>query len=411
MGNITRYFLNGAAGAGGEQPWLAYNQGGYEMDSVAVSADYVYQTGWTSGSTFSVVQFDHDGNVNWQRDVNLGATNQRTYAQVDSSQNCIVVCAYDAFITSISPSGTINWSRGLGRSFSSSGVDSFKWDAANNRGYLNYAGTGGFEMVYFTGSPPTVQFARYLGTSGACGGIDYDTSGNSYSVATWNGTPDRVVVRKHDTSGNLSWSKTFEASGVSGDVRPYSCAWSDNGTLFIGVQHNNDKPILMWNNASSGNMTYRYRYAIPNGNAYPLLRMDNDENRLYCAWPAADQKVYFTKHTSSGSLQWQNVLSGTSNLASNENGFAQYGDFVYFSAKAINFGNSVLLKVPKDGSGQGTYGSFTYATDTSTYGSNTSGNIALNSTTWSASSATRTWSNQSASASSASGTITLYEKS
>ena len=414
MSGISRYFLNGAAGAGGESPWLIYNENGtYVMDGVAVSADYVYQTGQdNSGSGIYVAQFDHEGTLNWQNTYTLGGATYRTYPWVDSSQNLLVATTGDLRLSQITTTGSVGWSRGTGRSALSTTQDVFAWDATNNRGFIRYAGTSNFEQNYFTGSPPTMQWARYVGTSDANGGITHDTSGNSWSCSSWASSPYyKGVIVKRDSSGNMNWSKTFQ--GSTNDVVPQSVAWSDNGNLFVGYKHNTNGAILQVLNASSGNMSSRYAMTgVGSANVVPILRMDNEENRLYCLWTYnASNVAYFTKHTSNGSLVWQNKLTGMSALNADAK-IAIYGDFVYYSAKVNNTQKSVLFKFPKDGSGQGTYGPFTYAAGTATYGNSTSGDLALNSTTWAQSQATRSWSNNSMSGSSTSGgTITLYEKS
>ena len=322
----------------GTNIWIKYIGGtGYEEGSGVVtdSSDNIYITGYnpTNSRDILIAKFDSSGNLQWQKILGGSARDLGRGIAIDSSSN-VYVCgetqsvgqgSKEMVISKYNSSGTFQWQRNLG----GSGVDvayGIAVDSSNNvyfTGLTNSAGSGNEELVVAKyNSSGTYQWQKLLGgTSLDEGhGISIDSSDNVYVTGLTNSTGSGsydILIAKYNSSGAVQWQRTLNGSGT------------DQGTDVT---------------TDSSDNVYVGGY-INTGSGY--------------------QTAIIAKYNSSGTIQWQRTL-GSSSANDRVNAIVHDGsDNVYIAGytQTAGAGNNdfLIAKLSNDGSGTGTFGSFTYA--------------------------------------------------
>ena len=185
-----------------------------------------------------------------------------------------------------------------------------------------------------------------------------------------------VGLVKYNTSGTLQWQRTVEGAyliygrgNISVDPSDdliLSCSPADsNYTLSIA--------IIKFN--SSG--TYQWDIVLPEPGggdyAYPMSTVDTEGNVICVTYgggtgffdppPSVPNKMVVIKVDSSGSYEWSNTIVASIGVDELHNVTTNAANSIFVSGTTGAFGSadSFMAKLPPDGTGQGTYGTLTFA--------------------------------------------------
>jgi hypothetical protein len=249
-----------------------YVIGNYSSDSITIESITLYSNS-ASNDAF-VAKYDTSGTVQWAK--SIGGTNFDSGYGIatDSAGNVYVIGRYvgsvtigsttlesegatDAFVAKYDTSGTVQWARSIGGSFSDTG-QAIATDSAGNVYVIGrYYGIATIESITLTsvsGSDDgfvakydtngTVQWAGKIGgtRSDSGYGIATDSDGNVYvtgryadSVTIGSTTLDSegsndAFVAKYDTSGTVQWAKNI---GGTGSDTGYGIATDSDGNVYV----------------------------------------------------------------------------------------------------------------------------------------------------------------------------------
>ena len=358
-------------------------------NDVAIDGDGNVYTSGMSDSDIFVVKHDKDGTEQWQRLINTNSS-EKVGVGLDNSNNVYVVGdtnvssqgSLDFHITKFNSSGTEQWQRGLGGSQIEQFFGHSITDSSGNTygtGYTNSAGQGSFgQYLVKWNSSGNVQWQRTLSMSGQHTGRDValDSSGNVYmcgesDLGTLNNT--NLTLAKWTSNGTHQWTRYLRGSsyGEVGDAvavdssdNIYVCGRTDSAGAGSG-----DLLLVKYN--SSGTVQWRRTLG---GTGYDQGRgvaVDSSDNIYVCGTTRSigngSRYIMIAKYNSSGTIQWQNTLGGTSR-DEGEHIKVDSSDNIYVVGKTQSTGqgsNDIFVaKLPNDGSLTGTYGSLTYAAST-----------------------------------------------
>lgn len=169
---------------------------------------YIAGEGDGSGATnaVNIIKYDKDGNLQWQRKLDVASQDDSGYAITgDSSGNVYIAGGYNNSGNAAPPGGV--------------------------RGFLvkyNSSGTLQFQQLFYpaSGSQANISTRVY--------GITIDSSGNIYTTGVTNFSQSFVFVAKHDSSGVLQWFKTLYGSLGTDVSRGYSIKINSSGNLVVG---------------------------------------------------------------------------------------------------------------------------------------------------------------------------------
>jgi len=315
-------------------------------NAVAIdSSENVYAAGLTNGQGLGVqsglvAKYDSSGAIQWQRILSNSDVANFNGVSLDSAGNVYLVGSTQAspptscLIVKYNSSGTLQWQRTL----SSTSTDVFHAIAVDSSGDVYVVGTSGSSsgpgsesaIIVKYNSSGTLQWQRFFGgllnEQGLA--ISLDSSSNVYitgdTQSTGAGFRDLIIV-KYNSSGTLQWQRILGG------------AFNDIGRSVI---------------LDSSNNIYVAGQTDPTG---------------------ADVDFLIVKYDSSGTIQWQRSLGGTSfdvarSLFINSSGDLFIGGFSDSAGAGGQDGFIAVL--PSDGSLTGTYvlnsANITYAASTLT---------------------------------------------
>jgi uncharacterized delta-60 repeat protein len=394
-----------AGNAGGDNYWIN-TLGGSGTDSsrgvTAASDGSVYVATATNsegagGYDFSVVKYDSSGTLQWQRTIGGSNTEYPQGIAADSSGN-IYVTGYQGsygtrptqfYLVKYNSSGTLQWQRSLvciGGVYCSRVVV----DSSDSNVYLvgysdstNSTSGGNDVFVCKYSASGDLQWQRILGGSGSDigKGIGLDSSNNvyiSYQTSSAGQGSTEIGIAKYNSSGVIQWQRTLGGTaadsggslGVDGSGNAYvsfNTASEGQGGNDFAVAKYNSSGVLQWQRIIGGTSTESNQdVAVDSlGNVY-LTGYTNT------APVEGGTDVFIVKYNSSGALQWQRSLGTTAN----ENAysiFADGSDNIYLAGYTAISGNTdgLIVKLPADGSLTGTYGDFVYASTSLTAATST----------------------------------------
>lgn len=360
------------------------------MDITADSSGNVYASGATAGSPNTdgfLVKVKSDGTVLAKKTVTGSSYEMLDSAEVDSSGN-IFLFGYNI------PTGS-----GQGQALVMKLDSSYNITWQNKFEYAPYANdedpaTGGFDSsgnVYFAygfyggsnrrgvavklASNGGLQYSKEFYTSNS---IDtyvrhavVDTGGNLYiNITNLNNSPFgiRQITTKVSNAGDEVWSRTLYASGEyvsAGEGQ--SVAVDASGNVYVVGRSNYSASggyttgfVAKYN--SSGTIQWqRILYSTVKGISLEGVAVDSSGNVYAVGYDDSNSRAAIFKYNSSGSLQWQKQIyyAGASNSA---RGCIVSGSYIYVAgiiSSALTGSN--IFKLGTDGTGTGTYGSWTYA--------------------------------------------------
>jgi hypothetical protein len=236
-----KYLRSGGAGFANDY------SGGVAVDSsgnVYTSAEILIG----STAAFSATKFDSSGTLVWSRALNSTGNNEgATSIALDSSAN-VYVGGYSNVSTDTylqlakySSAGTFSWQRRLGTTSALSGSYGVAVDSSGNVYAAGYTTVSGSQRLLVTkyNTSGTFQWVRSLGNSftSTAFSIALDSSSNVYvgGSAYDSGTGiEAGLIAKYDTSGNLLWQRTL-TRGTS--TRLYGIAVDSTlGNIYITGQ-------------------------------------------------------------------------------------------------------------------------------------------------------------------------------
>ena len=408
--SITKKILMCSGQASSDSWYLEYGgfASGYDNKKGKVAFDssnnvYLLNEDVSPGNTsrFSLVKFNSDGNLIWQKVTQTGAATLYPHGvAVDPSDN-VYMC-----------------------------------------GFRNGFNAGGGQYVVKLNSSGVKQWEAFFGgTTGSADvalSIDLDSSGNVYVSGTIDGqssnTSGPASIVKINSSGVIQWERcSFERFGlaefrgiVTKSSASYVCGSQySNGQATFGLAASySNAGTVQWQYILNGNHPLDVAHGIDvdsSGNSYIAMTtvdqantsstgmsliklnssgalqwqriivtssgdleardvaLDSSGNAYICGFQTGvsgqNDIMIIAKYNSSGTLQWQKVLQsnydvgGGSGDARGEGVAVDSNDNVYFSGSIISGSNdrsALLFKPPTNGSATGIYSRFTYYTSTFT---------------------------------------------
>lgn len=339
--------------------------------------------------TFGTAVYTASGSLSWQtQSSSTGSSFSNAGGAVDSSGNVYMQVgagtltvvggrAFSAF--KFNASGTQQWGNaytGTGSNYSSFGATV---DASGN-----FYASGSilvscrrYGMVMKLDSTGAVTWSRRIGD----GTYDYynwgvavAASGNIYA----SGYESRflgVILTKLDSGGTRSWTTELYTNNGDGSVCGVAVDSSENvylcSTAYLGVRGMvtakfNSSGTLLWQKIlGDSNSTYGYGVAVDSaGNVYSIGTSNATGSGL-------QQDILIAKYNSSGTLQWQRYLSGSTSDTGMGISIAANGSICVAGYTTISTVSSVIFaRLPPDGSGTGSYN---VGGTTVTYGVSTTG--------------------------------------
>ena len=183
-----------------------------------------------------------------------------------------------------------------------------------------------------------------------------DSSGNIYVFGSGYRAPDQTaVVFKYNSSFTLQWQR--EGYIGSSNYKGYGGAVDSSGNVAMvasGGASGGTLQVLYYN--SSGTIQWQQRLsASPTQTQAINCDFDSSGNLYVLGTATNNNNILVAKYNSSGTIQFQRTITSTSNATGIR--VSSAGIFVVGNDSLILF----VAKLPLDGSGTGTYGSYTYA--------------------------------------------------
>lgn len=389
----SKIILNAASGVGGDNYWIALlggSSGDDEFNSVAIdSNDEIVACGTTrtdgpGNRNIHVAKYNVSGDLQWNR--NLGTTDGSTNCEgegiaVDSSDN-IYICgdqAYevsgsnyiDAFLAKYNSSGTLQWQKRLGVN----NTHKFKEvtvDSSDNIICVGDSTSSPDILIAKYNSSGTLQWDRQLAGSGAdqSTGITTDSSDNIYISAQTTSLNDGVrafVFAKYNSSGTFQFQKTRGKSGVNAQGKDIIVDSSGNiyMTGYSNVSGNFDAHLIKFN--SSGTLQWERSLGGSGAEFFWGLCFDSSGDIIIGGYSntsgtAGNYDACIAKYNSSGTLQFQKLI-GTSAAERVFSIKTDSNDDIIFCGNTSGDGTgaeeAMLVKMRGDGTGDGTFGSWT----------------------------------------------------
>ena len=364
---VLAYYTTGSNNVGG---------GSLYLDSSQV----LTPLGQLGSSNFSLMTVSAAGSISAQKTW-VGSLNSssRYRAYYDTTNNFLYIPSGGATtgVTKINPSAsTAQWSNYLSISQESS---SASYDTTVDSSQNVYV----VGVLRTNPSCCTFQYRNYLSKYNSSGtrqwtaqrardvssnynvfyGVVLDGSSQPVAVGSYNSTAGlAALIMKFDTSGTVVWQNQLTTNGPV--FR--SIAKDSSNNYYVGGSTNNDGLVAKYND--SGTLQWQRKLTV-SGRQYEIwkTRCDSSGNSYHFGQinDSSSGSTYLLKYNSSGTLQWQRVISPTSGFYLNSN----LADFILDttdSAIIINYGASnvtstgngyvkLVLKYPMDGSKTGSY--------------------------------------------------------
>ena len=384
-----------------------------------------YDAGGTSGTDGLIASFDNTGSLQWQvgyrSNSDPGASsNDRIYGiGYDGGSNVFIGgqrTFQNGVIVQIGTAlGNFGWQRELGGGVATPNSAHFT-TAAN----ATHVYSGGFYAPGGGASPQLAQIIQYNKTTGAITwirrlgaatpslssqngfkGMTIDSGGNVYLVGeerqTFSGFKVGLMA-KFNVSGGLLNVNSFGGGTDNFDFQ--DCFLDSSNNLYaIGTVDENtgtgpERAVLVKMDSSLNVLWQRYIGDATNQCRAGGVWVDSSDRIFVSAYsltgPIGSRDVILAEYNASGTQIWMNDFGEVVGTETGHNIGGDNSGSLYFIANTTSTAGSggndgLIARVPDNGSGTGTYGTFIYqtssiATGTPTY-SNGSSSMVLNSPT------------------------------
>ena len=351
-------------------------------DVIVDSSGNVYIAGSTylTYSSGGVAKLNSSSEIQWSKYTNVGTpgTQALFYAvHVDDSGNVYVggntEPSHDAILFKYNSSGVLQWKKELGTTSSSEYINGLAMDSSGNIYAASYMGSKP-AVIKLNSSGNTIWQRRY-DKNGSSAGVAIDSSDNVYLVGSTSGAGqggDDILLIKYNSSGTSQWERTL---GSSISQRGYDLAVDSSDNIFVvgrthsGTQFSGDEDVVLAKYDSSGNLLWQRQLGGSGMDSYyDGIAIDNSDN-VYLSIMNTGQTLTIAKYSNDGVIQWQNSLNTTGTEYNRNIAVDPDGSNVYVVGYCNVSGAStewVVAKLPGDGTGTGTYGTFTYSTSSLT---------------------------------------------
>ena len=311
-------------------------------------------------------------------------SDQSQSVAIDSEKNIIVCGATDSdgagssdlLIAKYDSLGALQWAKTLGGASPDAG-DAVAIDSSDNIilcGFTNSDGAGGTDVLIAKyNSSGVLQWDRTLGGSGRdqAYSVCVDSADNIIVVGLTDsdgaGSND-LLIAKYNSSGTLQWNRTL--GGASTDAGNAVAIDSADNIIAVGYTYSDgagDADFLIAKYNSSGVLQWDRTLGGASTDTGEAVAIDSLDNIIVCGhtYPGATGIGDFiiAKYNSSGTLQWDRTLGGASDDRAFEVAIDSSDNIIvcgYTFSDGAGNRDSIIAKLPPDGSGTGTYGSFTY---------------------------------------------------
>ena len=375
----------------GSTAWIATldgSGGDYGWGITYDSSGNVYVIGYSNpdsggGNDLLTTKFDSSGTIQWQRTLGTGTANRNDdvgrMIAVDSSGNVYVIGNTNntggndsMIIAKYDSSGSIQWQKTFGESTGGEHGNGISIDSSGNvfvAGMTTKNMTSYGAIVAKFDSSGNLQWQKTLDASYDQYFYDVvvDSSDNIYAGGySGIGGYNHYLVAKYNNSGTLQWQRSFGGGNTTSNGRSITIDSSDN--IYVGGVSTGggvgvyDSILVKYN--SSG--TYQWQKALgTSGQQMQIYGMASDSSDNVYILGANSNNFFFAKYNSSGTLQWQRRLGRSSGTHYGYGISADDNGNIYVTGEAPSAGSGgasmMLAKLPSDGSMTGTYGGFTYA--------------------------------------------------
>jgi hypothetical protein len=342
--------------------WLISNFGsGYGVRATSATGNFYAQN---YGATRKLSK---NGTHMWTK--TLGAGNVEALG-IDSSENVYVSGGGNMMIAKFDTNGTLQWQRKLSSNASDNGQDMYTTSAGVS--YIvgaRFSGSTSYACLSKVDASGNLSWSRY-NTTGTTEGqaVTFNSAAQSVGMlAYYGGSPASTTLAVFDVNGNLSWQRRIsptDGNGLYGMGLTADSSGNYYASGMLGSTRHNW--IVKFN--SSGSVLWSKQYEIPgvySYNDYGTVGVDSSDN------------LYLSFYQNYNNTDIANGLSyGTGFMKINpSNGsiiFTRQVKDVYGSLRigvasdgTIGLsGVSIYAKLKGDGSGLGTYGSYTYLAST-----------------------------------------------
>lgn len=390
----TATLLLGAAGAGGKQGYFTTftSSAALSLTAIDTANGYAY-AGGRSGNSF-IMSIDTLGAVSWQK--NLNSANV-THIKVSSYDSNVYVghCIYEGggsapSISKIQKDGTNVWHKLLTADINYNGdVRGIDQDSSGNiyvGGFITYGyGCDHFDKFPSTLNSKTWSYTPY--TSGTRWSTRVKVNGANVHFGGASGTTQTHQSRqtKTDSNGNQLYGIQF---GI-GNQWHYDTVWDSN--MFSYAIASFMYPDELYITRAQSEPTWAWQNTIIASaiGGYPVGAATNSLNELYVVCNrsiGSNSAVGIIKMNASNtmSIVWERSFKYTGGALIANQCIAD-DDYLYICGhQSVSGANNkgFVLKVPTDGTCQGTYGNYVYGSELSTtftrYASLTPGSYGMN---------------------------------
>jgi uncharacterized delta-60 repeat protein len=360
-GELSEYWIGVLGGAGDDQlTGVAVDS---ENNIVACGSTTSSGAGNTDGF---IVKYGTLGELLWSRTLGGSGTDSFAKVAVDSSDDIVVGGATkpssldDGLVAKYNPLGTLLWTR----TFATNSKEVIQGVAINSNNSIVIAGN--FESIYFyvagynsSGSLTYNRFVAGPSSSESFDAVATDSADNAivagYTFSNTAGSAD-CVIGKYNSSGTQQWLRRLGGTGfdrfssVAVDASNNIIAVGSSASVVSGIT-----VALVVKYNASGTVLWSRRLN-ESGVSSTLVTVAVDSNDDIIVVGGA----LIAKYDTSGTLLWARDLLGgiLSSVA------VDSADNIIAAGRTTVVGaggnDCLVVKLPPDGSGTGTYGSFVY---------------------------------------------------